>query len=73
MQIEMKETLSDTKEAGNPNIPSSLDRNNYNILYVDDEVNNLNSFRAALRRYYNVFTARRTTSMLWLPINACPI
>lgn len=29
----------------------------YNILYVDDEVNNLNSFRAALRRYYNVFTA----------------
>ena len=57
MQIEMKETLSDTKEAGNPNIPSSLDRNNYNILYVDDEVNNLNSFRAALRRYYNVFTA----------------
>ena len=57
MQIEMKETLSDTKEAGNPNIPSSLDRNNYNILYVDDEVNNLNSFRAALRRYYNVYTA----------------
>jgi class 3 adenylate cyclase/ActR/RegA family two-component response regulator len=29
----------------------------YNILYVDDEVNNLNSFRAALRRHYNVFTA----------------
>jgi class 3 adenylate cyclase len=29
----------------------------YNILYVDDEVNNLNSFRAALRRNYNVFTA----------------
>jgi len=29
----------------------------YNILYVDDEINNLNSFRAALRRYYNVFTA----------------
>lgn len=29
-----------------------------NILYVDDEVNNLNSFRAALRRYYNVFTAQ---------------
>jgi class 3 adenylate cyclase/ActR/RegA family two-component response regulator len=29
----------------------------YNILYVDDEINNLNSFRAALRRNYNVFTA----------------
>jgi len=31
--------------------------NAFNILYVDDEENNLNSFRAALRRYYNVFTA----------------
>jgi class 3 adenylate cyclase len=31
--------------------------NVYNVLYVDDEVNNLNSFRAALRRHYNVFTA----------------
>jgi class 3 adenylate cyclase/FixJ family two-component response regulator len=31
--------------------------NLYNVLYVDDEENNLNSFRAALRRYYNVFTA----------------
>ena len=29
-----------------------------NILYVDDEVNNLTSFRAALRRNYNVFTAQ---------------
>jgi class 3 adenylate cyclase/FixJ family two-component response regulator len=29
----------------------------YNILYVDDEENNLNSFRAALRRYYNIYTA----------------
>jgi class 3 adenylate cyclase/ActR/RegA family two-component response regulator len=29
----------------------------YNILYVDDELHNLNSFRAALRRHYNVFTA----------------
>jgi len=57
MQIEMKETLSETMDASNPHIPSSPDRNNYNILYVDDEVNNLNSFRAALRRYYNVYTA----------------
>lgn len=29
----------------------------YNVLYVDDEDNNLNSFRAALRRNYNIFTA----------------
>ncbi len=29
----------------------------FNVLYVDDEENNLNSFRAALRRNYNVFTA----------------
>ena len=33
------------------------DSKEYNVLYVDDEVNNLNSFRAALRRHYNVFTA----------------
>jgi class 3 adenylate cyclase len=33
-------------------------QNEYNILYVDDEINNLNSFRAALRRNYNVFTAQ---------------
>jgi class 3 adenylate cyclase len=33
------------------------EKNQYNVLYVDDESNNLNSFRAALRRYYNVFTA----------------
>lgn len=29
-----------------------------NVLYVDDEENNLNSFRAALRRNYNIFTAK---------------
>lgn len=29
----------------------------YSILYVDDEENNLNSFRAALRRHYKIFTA----------------
>lgn len=28
-----------------------------NILYVDDEVHNLNSFRAVFRRSYNIFTA----------------
>ncbi len=30
---------------------------NINVLYVDDEVNNLNGFKANFRRYYNVFTA----------------
>jgi response regulator RpfG family c-di-GMP phosphodiesterase len=29
----------------------------YNVLYVDDEENNLNTFKAALRRNYNVYTA----------------
>lgn len=33
------------------------DTSGFNILYVDDEENNLVSFRAALRRHYNVFTA----------------
>jgi class 3 adenylate cyclase len=32
-------------------------RDTFNVLYVDDEENNLNSFRAALRRNYNIFTA----------------
>lgn len=27
------------------------------VLYVDDEVNNLTSFKAAMRRHYRVFTA----------------
>ncbi len=28
-----------------------------NVLYVDDELNNINSFRATFRKEYNVFTA----------------
>jgi len=28
------------------------------VLYVDDELNNLHSFKAAFRRYFNVFTAQ---------------
>ena len=28
-----------------------------NVLYVDDEVNNLEAFRATFRRDFNVFTA----------------
>lgn len=34
------------------------DFKDFNVLYVDDEENNLTSFRAALRRYYNIFTAK---------------
>ncbi len=32
-------------------------RSNINVLYIDDEDNNLKSFRATLRREFNVFTA----------------
>lgn len=28
------------------------------VLYVDDEINNLNSFKAAFRRDFNIFTAQ---------------
>ncbi|MEO8887542.1 MAG: response regulator [Mucilaginibacter sp.] len=27
------------------------------VLYVDDEINNLNSFKAAFRRYFEIYTA----------------
>lgn len=37
------------------NVPSKEDK--INILYVDDEPNNLFSFKAAFRRDFNVFTA----------------
>jgi len=36
----------------------NANKDTYNILYVDDEEHNLNSFRAAMRRNYNVFTAQ---------------
>src|ERR1700739_1321067 len=29
----------------------------YGVLYVDDEINNLNSFKAAFRRDFDIFTA----------------
>ena len=32
-------------------------QNKINVLYVDDEINNLNSFNAAFRRDYNIFIA----------------
>jgi response regulator RpfG family c-di-GMP phosphodiesterase len=34
-----------------------MDSKTINVLYVDDLVNNLTSFRAAFRRYFTVFTA----------------
>jgi response regulator RpfG family c-di-GMP phosphodiesterase len=34
-----------------------MNENKISILYVDDEINNLNSFKAAFRSYYNVHTA----------------
>lgn len=32
-----------------------------NVLYIDDEVHNLNSFKAGFRRLFNVFTAESAT------------
>lgn len=34
-----------------------MEENNINVLYIDDEPNNLISFKAAFRRTFNVFTA----------------
>jgi response regulator RpfG family c-di-GMP phosphodiesterase len=33
------------------------EKNDINVLYVDDEIKNLESFKAAFRREFNVFTA----------------
>lgn len=35
-----------------------------NILYLDDEVHNLNAFKASFRRSFNVFTAELATDAL---------
>lgn len=34
-----------------------MEKQSINILYVDDEVHNLNAFKASFRRTFNVFTA----------------
>lgn len=34
---------------------------NINILYVDDEENNLIAFKASFRRYFNIYTANSAT------------
>ena len=36
------------------------------VLYVDDEENNLNSFRAAFRREFRIFTAKNAVDALKL-------
>lgn len=36
---------------------STLSKKNIRILYLDDEENNLSSFRAAFRREYDIYTA----------------
>jgi response regulator RpfG family c-di-GMP phosphodiesterase len=33
------------------------EKTNINVLYVDDEENNLVAFKASFRRYFNIFTA----------------
>lgn len=39
-----------------------MNTNNIKVLYVDDEENNLISFKATFRRYYHVFTASSVES-----------
>ena len=34
-----------------------MEKKNINVLYIDDEVDNLNSFRATFRREFNITTA----------------
>ena len=34
-----------------------MEEKNINVLYIDDEPNNINSFKASFRRVFNVFTA----------------
>lgn len=34
-----------------------MNEKNVNVLYVDDEINNLNSFKATFRRNFNIITA----------------
>ena len=35
-----------------------------NVLYVDDEINNLNSFKASFRRYFSIFLASSANEAL---------
>ena len=42
-------------------IPIVVEEIKINVLYVDDEVDNLNAFKAIFRRDFNVFTAESAT------------
>jgi response regulator RpfG family c-di-GMP phosphodiesterase len=46
-----------------------MDTKQINILYIDDEIHNLNAFKASFRRIFNVFTAE--SAMEALPILEC--
>ncbi len=37
--------------------PQKMNEQRPNILYVDDEIENTNAFKASFRRFYNTFTA----------------
>lgn len=41
-----------------------MGKQSINILYVDDEVHNLNAFKASFRRVFNVFTAESAMEAL---------
>ena len=41
----------------------------YNVLYVDDEVQNLVSFKACFRKYYNIYTASSALEAIEISMN----
>lgn len=41
-----------------------MNQKNINVLYVDDEVNNLNSFKATFRRNFNITTSETVDEAL---------
>jgi response regulator RpfG family c-di-GMP phosphodiesterase len=41
-----------------------MNEKNVNVLYVDDEINNLNSFKATFRRNFNITTAESADEAL---------
>jgi response regulator RpfG family c-di-GMP phosphodiesterase len=41
-----------------------MDTKDINILYIDDEIHNLNAFKASFRRTFNVFTAESAKDAL---------
>lgn len=45
------------KKNNTSNTHTMLETNSINVLYVDDEIHNLNAFKAGFRRVFNVFIA----------------